>query len=960
MNREFHDGVNVQEKATGSVSNGSEEKSYPCHSLSKSGLPSRSRKSAVILTAILCTALIALLAVYLIPMQGLHYAPLEEDVRPDSSQYTTVSVSGKSRISQSFQASVRYLGSMDLYLIHTPEEEKGNLVAEILDQRGKSVFRTETPLSEIPNAEWYKIGVHRNIPLHQTCTLVFSLETGEDTTKLTFVVIPQNLSLGKTGSLDLLTPSAGETASREAAADVITQRQSSDEAKSFEQESPQNGSLLVDFRYDIPASTYVCLCLLGLAVLAALFVIYGVAHGVSGFYARTGQTRLSEESSPASAPHGPADPVCSKFHLSGKLLSAASALMLAGAFLLMVPNFVYRLDNVSLDPSWRYFLNVAAEKGYVFGRNVFFTYGPLGFLYYLMNLHGGAQYWLGIAFWFLAALLHAGLFFAVFHLYRQSKISFAALLLSMAMYFAGYWTSDADIYLLYLFLLAVVVSGYGRRWSLFVSNGLLLVMFFGKFTGFTAAIPFLLLWSVGRAAWNHDRKAFLSGVPGLLAAPVCYLLYNPHPSELVEYVLGFLRISSGWMKTQQWEDSFKPRDWRTFFAILAAWILVLILALAADRAHAAAVLAICPALFSAYKYGVTAHGLSMAMRQTVMLFSAAILGLGSFGAGMFPERKSMPPEGNGMSSAKRDGITVSAPQEISSIITALCCLLIAGLQTATMGSNFGQMREDMQAKVHTLRSLDQSSIDLQSIFTHSLVPQDMIDEIVDATVTAYPFEVAYPAIWPELNFVYSPSVQNANEFIPWLDEKSAAFFRNDSTAPEYILFKSGTIYGHLEGLENPLTWDAICSNYQTVRTEDDVLLLRRKEHAEYEENERSLIRRDQQEASDGMTLTCPDGADFVVVHLDYSTAGKLKDFFYRAGPITITLQYSDGSSASGTIAVPNMASGFVLTYYPQDLASTAACLSADGSQTFPTITAFSFSGSGTACLRDTITVDWYQ
>ncbi len=109
-----------------------------------------------------------------------------------------------------------------------------------------------------------------------------------------------------------------------------------------------------------------------------------------------------------------------------------------------------------------------------------------------------------------------------------------------------------------------------------------------------------------------------------------------------------------------------------------------------------------------------------------------------------------------------------------------------------------------------------------------------------------------------------------------------------------------------------------------------------------------------------MTLTCPDGANFVVVHLDYSTAGKLKDFFYRAGPITITLQYSDGSSASGTIAVPNMASGFVLTYYPQDLASTAACLSADGSQTFPTITAFSFSGSGTACLRDTITVDWYQ
>lgn len=476
MNRKFHDRVNVQENASESVSHGSEEKSSPCHSLSAGGPSSRGRKSAVILTAILCAALIALLAVYLVPLQGLHYAPQDEDVRPDSSQYTTVSVSGNSLISQTFQTSVRYLGSMDLYLIHTPEEEKGNLVAEILDQRGRTVFRTETPLSEIPNAEWYKIVVHRNIPLHQTCTLVFSLEKGEDTSpdaadaektaadtaedsmELTFVVIPQNLSLGKAGSLVLLTPSARGTASRKAAADGITQRHSSDAAQSFEQESPQNGSLLVDFRYDIPASTYVCLCLLGLAVLAALFVIRGVA----------------------STPQDPADSICSRFHLSEKLLSAASALMLAVAFLLMVPNFVYRLDNVSLDPSWRYFLNVAAEKGYVFGRNVFFTYGPLGFLYYLMNLHGGAQYWLSIAFWFLVALLHAGLFISVFRLYRQGKISFSALLLSMAIYFAGYWTPDADIYLLYLFLLAVVVSGYGRRWSLFVSNGLLLVMFFGK------------------------------------------------------------------------------------------------------------------------------------------------------------------------------------------------------------------------------------------------------------------------------------------------------------------------------------------------------------------------------------------------------------------------------------------------------------------------------------------------
>lgn len=73
-----------------------------------------------------------------------------------------------------------------------------------------------------------------------------------------------------------------------------------------------------------------------------------------------------------------------------------------------------------------------------------------------------------------------------------------------------------------------------------------------------------------------------------------------------------------------------------------------------------------------------------------------------------------------------------------------------------------------------------------------------------------------------------------------------------------------------------------------------------------------------------------------------------------------SVRYSDGSSASGTIAIPNMESGFALTFYPQTLEDTAAYLSEGGKENAPVITSFSFSGIGTECLEKTITVEWYQ
>ena len=77
-----------------------------------------------------------------------------------------------------------------------------------------------------------------------------------------------------------------------------------------------------------------------------------------------------------------------------------AAVLLVVQFVFMIPDIIYVLENTGFDPSWRYFLNVVNGTDLKFGRDIYFTYGPLGYLFYLMKLPGNTiEYWSGIVIW---------------------------------------------------------------------------------------------------------------------------------------------------------------------------------------------------------------------------------------------------------------------------------------------------------------------------------------------------------------------------------------------------------------------------------------------------------------------------------------------------------------------------------------------------------------------------------
>src|ERR1700682_702603 len=72
----------------------------------------------------------------------------------------------------------------------------------------------------------------------------------------------------------------------------------------------------------------------------------------------------------------------------GKISMVHRFLSLIGIIYLCIATFSVQTDKIQpgLDESWRYGLNALATGHYIFGKDVIFTYGPLGYLSHPMPL----------------------------------------------------------------------------------------------------------------------------------------------------------------------------------------------------------------------------------------------------------------------------------------------------------------------------------------------------------------------------------------------------------------------------------------------------------------------------------------------------------------------------------------------------------------------------------------------
>lgn len=818
------------------------------------------------------------LCYYLFPYQGLRYG--SETFLPVVSEHSLAELNENTTISQDFKSDNIHLKGLKYYIIKGESEVFGFLHISIMDDDSNLLLDKKVPFTDIKNAEWYSDYFSLTLEKNHIYQINISAE-GCTNNNYPYLVIMEN------------------------------HEPNSPNISAFKNNEPLNGNVLISYEFAKLNSTYINVTVVLLFTLSLIVVILTIIISRN----KNWITVLNNL----------------RFHKSTTIKKVLVVFLLAMQFFLIIPNIVYKVGGFNLDPSWRYFLNIANSQGLKYGTDIYFTYGPLGYICYLMNLDNSATYWLGIGIWGIIFVIHIILLVWLYKLYLENKVSFTAIALSVLVYVCSMFESERDNYQLYLLLLSVVIYFLGNRKSIIITNLLLSLMFFCKFSTFTSGVAFITVFIVLRFFFDKDKKCILLMLPSLIVAPVAYLAYNPSIKGLYEYVTGILRISSGWMKTQQWDDVITNQEYRYLLIIVLLYIMLIVISLLVDYHKSSIIISSCVSLFFAYKYSVTAHGIAMGIWLVSMIFSVVVLSI---------DFKAMYSQ-----------ITTKRKYAFYYAASIVGCLAIASMLSINLHNNWGQIKDSIKNKVITFATLKDSSL-LPELYDNTYIPENILATIGQDTVTTYPWEVGYKAVYPELNMVYSPSIQNCNEFIPWLDQKVADYFYSEQ-APEYIILEDETIYFHIKYLDNPLTWEAIKDNYSAIITQEGFCLLEKQDSITKKELE--LINSELYSTDD--IINCPENADYVKIHLDYSLYGKIKDFFWRIGMTNMTINYKDGTSCTGVIIVPNIPSGFSLDYVPQNLDDVSLVLNTDD---FTKMSSMQFGGIGLDALEKNVKVEWFK
>lgn len=836
----------------------------------KAGKGEKISVRAATLAAVLILFLTGIFYIWI--YDGLHAG--FEIQEPDASVFQTVSL--EEQVRQEFVPEQRYFKGAEFLFINLSEDGLGEITVRLLDGKNRIQAEETRSVSEIPAGEWQ----YFSLPARVKKGGLYTLELEASGCSLPPYVLTSD---GANAPLQNGSCYTGGV--------------------------PVTGSLLAAYGFSTSASEWekMTITLLMAVCCFGLLGVYRVFQEMPAF-------RISAR----------------KKETAGK---AGVIGLLAAQFILSVPNVIYYLENTEFDPSWRYFLNIANVEGLKFGRDIYFTYGPLGYLCYLMKLPENAiYYWTGIAIWACVFAMHIWLLYRLYRAYADKKTGGLGIALSFFVYLAGYSAPTSDNYLLYLVVLSAVLWSAGAGYVAAIPNILLVLMFFGKFSTFTSGIAFFVLFGLFSVLFRKKWKSLLLFVPALIGMPVLYLLYCPSFESLAGYVSGILKLSDGWMLTMQWDQVVEGAELRWMITIMVCYVLLLAGALVTNYKSSVVILACSASMFFVYKYATTRHGLKVGLWLVVMLFSAVVLSV----------------DWKGLLEKCRNGKAVFAAVGTVMLGAVLCA---GALSAHALQYNTGKVKEALLTKAERYTHLNTDSVSPEFIAQNQL-PEEIVSLVGDRTITVYPWRNGYGAVYPEWNMVWYPSVQNGNEYIPWMDSKVADWFLSDKAA-ECILLTNDNIDSHIRYLDNPLTWEAIRDHYEVEQIAGEFCLLKRVPAKEKQE----LILLETKEYPIGERIECPPEADYVKIKPELTLEGKLKKFLYHVGVVNMDAYCEGGSTLSGRLVVPNLVSGFWLEKTPETLEELEAVLNR---QEAPAIEAFCLNGMGLSDYEQSLVVEWYR
>jgi hypothetical protein len=609
-------------------------------------------------------------------------------------------------------------------------------------------------------------------------------------------------------------------------------------------------------------------------------------------------------------------------------LIRTSLLILIGFF--TVPWLVQEL-YFGLDPAWIYFINsnnyFSSQNRLVFGRDVFFTYGPLGFLIYPTYYHPA----LVVAFIFQFVVWLCLLILLVYTVVRKKPYTLSLLTFCLVVFLVRP-SNETPILLVILLSLSLAIMNE-TGWVFFAVLPIILssILFYVKFNlgifGITLSlITFLVIF------YQKKRKSIrwlsILGLFCLILPSVIYLIYNPSIKDFLRYFEYDLELSQGYSAAMSYSGQF-AMEW---IAPVFTLIYLILLKILFDNREKSAFIGICiiPGLFLMFKGGfVRPDCLHSSEYYQFLLFSFAIIGL-------FIRKKSF----------------------IRLYTVILIAILGVGIVTTTITCNWPNPItnnvKDAYGRIlnfpkFLLNSQDQDFSKLQE----GMIDQSMIEIIGKQDVAILSNNLLYaPA--NHLTFSSFPVIQSYAAYTARLDQLNAAFLEQ-AQRNRFILFEFKDIDGRNPVLDTPATWQSVLSWYHVKYESKGLLLLERntiplKTHT-------NTISDQSYNIADKIPVPEGDQLIFAKIYLEYTFLGRITNLIYKTPPIYLEAISKDNSQHRFRVIPSTLVAGVSVSFIPLNLEDTR-CMLENCFQN--NIVSFHLAGPGINYFKNNVQIEFFN
>jgi len=561
--------------------------------------------------------------------------------------------------------------------------------------------------------------------------------------------------------------------------------------------------------------------------------------------------------------------------------------------LLLVATFRFPLSpEAGLDPSWRMVLGKALMDGWQAGKDLVFTYGPLGGL--MGNTYFNKTFFWPLICWQLTTSLIfcSAIYYQGIRLCSYNRGGFWGFMLLIGI---GY--IDALHMIVICLLSFKLLRDLGRspnRWITASILAFLAVMGMAKFTNLalsTFSITVLIIHELSVRRW---RGAFYLASWFFGSFLTLWVICRQHLLNLPAYLINSIEISSGYEMTMGLTTP-SPQLYIGLVILftLIAYIIIYIWKKSDHRRSIAGLF-----ILGAFLYINWKHSFIRSDGHTIGFFICALFLFTSF-----PKLLDDEPAHRRL----QHGLFIGA--------SCLCLIAIDLTLPGFCRGLFGRTEAQIYENITKALDFKATQLGYEKQLTQELYNYNLphIKKTVGRdTLDVFGFRQAV-ALYNDFNYRPRPIFQSYSAYTPKLAKLNLDYYAS-SAAPEYLLMKIETIDGRYPSLDDSLCLHLITQRYRFVVSEKNFSLWRRAPDP-FDPSTLTITHK----ATVDLVLGQPlDLANFLTeplwITLDISTSllGRIRNLFYKPPIIRLELQDNHDAITNFRLPQPQGRTGFIL------------------------------------------------